>query len=75
MFTAVRIFVAALAVLTIFGLVLTANADPFADVTVSLPPEGVGDIFSPGTVAVESLNINAKIEWEKQEQGQEQQES
>jgi hypothetical protein len=60
MSTTCRFFAAPLAVLAIFGLVLTAGADPFASVVVTLPPEDQGDIFSPGVVAVESLNVKGK---------------
>ena len=58
--TAVRYLAAPLTALAIFGLVLTASADPFANVTVTLPPEGVGNIFSPGVVPVESLTVKGK---------------
>ncbi len=42
--------------LAVAGLAASASADPFAPVTVSLPPEGQGDIFSPGVRLVTDLD-------------------
>ena len=39
-------------------LAASAGADPFAPVTVTLPPEGQGDIFSPGIRLVADLDEN-----------------
>ncbi len=46
------------ACLTLPLLAATAGADPFAPVTVTLPPEGQGDIFSPGVRLVGDLDEN-----------------
>jgi hypothetical protein len=42
--------------LAVAGLAASASADPFAPVTVSLPPEDQGDIFSPGVRLVTDLD-------------------
>ncbi len=39
-------------------LAASAGADPFAPVTVTVPPEGQGDIFSPGVRLVTDLDEN-----------------
>jgi hypothetical protein len=44
------------ACLAVAGLAANAGADPFAPVTVSLPPEGQGAIFSPGVRLVADLD-------------------
>jgi hypothetical protein len=46
------------ACLAVAGLAASAGADPFAPVTVTLPPEGQGDIFSPGVRLVADLDDN-----------------
>jgi hypothetical protein len=46
------------ACLAVAGLAASADADPFAPVTVSLPPEGQGAIFSPGVRLVADLDDN-----------------
>ena len=44
--------------LTVPWLAASAGADPFAPVTVTLPPEGQGAIFSPGIRLVADLDEN-----------------
>jgi hypothetical protein len=46
------------ACLAVPWLAAIAGADPFAPVTVTLPPEGQGDIFSPGVRLVADLDEN-----------------